>query len=114
MNNSAGDPYSARMRSRPLIILSVHSLFAANFCANSMYMFADDATVVGQILNNDKTECSEEMESLVTWCQENNLSHNASKMKMLVTDSRNMVVYISQSASKVLMWRWPKASGSEA
>eukprot|EP00061_Rhincodon_typus_P012627 g38483.t1 len=60
----------------------------AKFRPNSICKFADDITVVGQISNNDETERRKEIECLVAWCKDNNLSLNVSKMKELVIDFR--------------------------
>ena len=48
------------------------------------FRFADDATVVGRISNNDKNE----IENLVNWCGDNNLSLNVNKTKEIVIDFR--------------------------
>eukprot|EP00061_Rhincodon_typus_P009515 g33082.t1 len=58
----------------------------AKFCSNFFYKFADDTTVVGKILNDDKYR--KKTGSLVAWCTDNNLSLNVSKMKGLVIDVR--------------------------
>ena len=60
----------------------------AKFCSNSIFKFADNTTVVGRIPNNDKTECKKEIENLVQWCDDNNLSLNVSKMKAIVINFR--------------------------
>eukprot|EP00061_Rhincodon_typus_P010686 g35169.t1 len=55
---------------------------------NAIYKFADDITVVAQISNNDKSKYRREIEVLVTWCKENNLSLNVSKTKELIINFR--------------------------
>eukprot|EP00061_Rhincodon_typus_P004823 g23504.t1 len=60
----------------------------AKFCSNSIYKFADDTTVVGQISDNDITEYRKKIECLAAWCKDNNLSINVSKMKELIIDFR--------------------------
>eukprot|EP00061_Rhincodon_typus_P002381 g17401.t1 len=41
---------------------------------NATYRFTDDTTVVGRISNSDKSKYRREIEGLVMWCTENNLS----------------------------------------
>ena len=43
---------------------------------------------MGQISNNDETEYRNEIENLVNWCGDNNLSLNVNKMKEIVIDFR--------------------------
>eukprot|EP00061_Rhincodon_typus_P008820 g31767.t1 len=45
-------------------------------------------SVVGQISNNDESKYGREIEGLVTWCNENNLSLNISKTRELIIDFR--------------------------
>eukprot|EP00061_Rhincodon_typus_P009024 g32169.t1 len=56
---------------------------------NAIYKFADDTTVVGRISNNDESKYRWEVEGLVTWYDENNLSLNISKTKELIINFRN-------------------------
>ena len=51
----------------------------AKFPSNSIFMFADNTTIVGRISNNDEAEYKKEIENLVNWCNVNNLSLNANK-----------------------------------
>eukprot|EP00061_Rhincodon_typus_P009969 g33877.t1 len=55
---------------------------------NAIYKFADDTTSVGRISNNDESKFRREIEGLVAWCNENNLSLNVNKTKELITDFR--------------------------
>eukprot|EP00061_Rhincodon_typus_P001815 g15858.t1 len=55
---------------------------------NTIYKFADNTNVVGQISNNDKSNLRREIEGLVTWCNENNLSLNVGKTKEPIIDFR--------------------------
>ena len=50
--------------------------------------FADDATVVGLIPDNDEPAYREEVRDLAVWCQDNNLYLNVSKTKELIGDNR--------------------------
>ena len=56
----------------------LYSLFTHDYVAmhasSSIIKFADDATVVGLITNNDKKAYREKVRALGVWCQENNLS----------------------------------------
>eukprot|EP00061_Rhincodon_typus_P010930 g35572.t1 len=52
------------------------------------YKFADDTTAVGQISNNVESKYRREIEGLVMWCIENNLSLNVGKTKGLIIDLR--------------------------
>jgi hypothetical protein len=56
--------------------------------SNTIFMFADDTTVVILITDNDETAYREEVKDLAVWCQENNLSLNLSKSKELIVDYR--------------------------
>ncbi|XP_078075173.1 interleukin-6 receptor subunit beta-like isoform X2 [Mustelus asterias] len=60
----------------------------AKFPSNSIFKFADDTTVVGQTSNNDETEYRNEIENLVNWCSNNNLSLSVNKTKEIVIDFR--------------------------
>lgn len=63
----------------------------AKFCSNFISKFADDTdadTVVGWISNNDVIEYRKEIESIVTWFQNNKLPINVSKIKELVINFR--------------------------
>eukprot|EP00061_Rhincodon_typus_P013771 g40356.t1 len=55
---------------------------------NAIHKFTDDTTTVGRISNNDESKYRREIESLVTWCNENNLSLNVGKTKELIIDFR--------------------------
>ncbi|XP_072329111.1 uncharacterized protein [Scyliorhinus torazame] len=62
--------------------------WVARFNSNLIYKFADDTTVVGRISNNDKSDYRREINHLVAWCTENNLSLNIEKTKELIIDFR--------------------------
>ena len=55
---------------------------------NLIFKFADDTTIADQISNNDETKYRNEIENLVNWCGDNNLSLNANKTKEIVIDFR--------------------------
>eukprot|EP00061_Rhincodon_typus_P012621 g38470.t1 len=50
--------------------------------------FADETTVAGQITNSDESKYRRQLESLVMWCNENNLFLNVGKTKELIIDFR--------------------------
>ena len=50
--------------------------------------FADDTTISGLITNNDETIYRQEIDRLVNWCDNNNLTLNPSKTKELIIDFR--------------------------
>ena len=51
-------------------------------------MFADDTTIVGLISGSDESVHREEVDTLTSWCQDNNLSLNVSKTKEMIVDYR--------------------------
>eukprot|EP00061_Rhincodon_typus_P011887 g37242.t1 len=55
---------------------------------NTINKFADDTTVGEWIFNIDKSKYRREIEGLVTWCNENNLSLNFGKTKELIINLR--------------------------
>eukprot|EP00061_Rhincodon_typus_P011102 g35879.t1 len=72
----------------PLLYSLYTQACVAKFHLNSIFKFADNITVVGQISNNDETEYREETECLVVWGKDKNLSLNISKTKKLIIDFR--------------------------
>ncbi|XP_059807146.1 uncharacterized protein LOC132381625 isoform X4 [Hypanus sabinus] len=64
------------------------SLFAYNyvpvFNTNTIVKFTDDTTEIGLISNRDKSAYRTEVQNLVSWCSENNLSLNTAKTKELI------------------------------
>ncbi len=56
--------------------------------STSIIKFADDTVVLGLISNNDETAYLDEVERLTSWCQDNCLSLNVSKIKELIVDFR--------------------------
>eukprot|EP00061_Rhincodon_typus_P012667 g38549.t1 len=57
---------------------------------NAIYKFTDDTTAVGRISNNnnEESEYRKEVEGLVAWCNENNLSLYIGKTKELIIELR--------------------------
>eukprot|EP00061_Rhincodon_typus_P001717 g15549.t1 len=66
---------------------------------NAIHRFTGGTTVVGQISNKDKSKYRREIEGLVTWCNDNNLSLNVGRTKELIIDFRkkgeHTPIYIS-------------------
>ena len=48
--------------------------------------FSDDTTMSGLILNNDETLYRQEVDQLVSWCDNNNLLLNVTKTKEIIVD----------------------------
>ncbi|KAK3528513.1 hypothetical protein QTP70_001717 [Hemibagrus guttatus] len=48
--------------------------------------FADDTAVIGRITGGDEAAYRKEVASLVTWCEDNNLTHNTDKTKEMIVD----------------------------
>ena len=72
-----------------LYFLFTHDCVAKHYY-NTIIKFADNATVVGLITDNDKTVYREVVRALAVWCQDNNLSLNVSKTKEQIVDYRKM------------------------
>lgn len=66
----------------------LYSLYTHDIVARhspiSIFQFADDTSVVGQIIGNDESEYRRGIEKLIKWCQYNNLGLN--KTKKLIVD----------------------------
>ena len=84
-----------------LYSLSTHDCVATHV-SNSIIKFADETTVVGLIINNDKKEYRDEVRALAEWCQENSLSLNVNKTKELIVDFRRQQRELSKSTE--LQW----------
>src|SRR4029434_1880392 len=65
---------------------------AATHSSNLIVKFADDTTIVGLITDSDESTYREEVDTLTTWCQDNNLSLNTSKTKEKIVDHRRRQV----------------------
>ncbi len=55
----------------------------ATHSSNVIVKFANDTTVIGLITDNDETAYREEVSTLTKWCQENHLSLNIDKTKVV-------------------------------
>ena len=50
--------------------------------------FADDTTVIGLITNSDESEYRDQVNKLISWCNDNNLELNVNKTKKMIVDFR--------------------------
>ena len=50
--------------------------------------FADDTTVIGLITNSDEFEYRDQVNKLISWCNDNNLELNVNKTKEMIVDFR--------------------------
>ncbi|KAK3508050.1 hypothetical protein QTP70_011707 [Hemibagrus guttatus] len=55
---------------------------------NIILKFADDTAVIGWITGGDEAAYRREVASLVTWCEDNNLTLNTDKTKEMIVDMR--------------------------
>ena len=60
----------------------------AKHSSNFLVKFADDTTIVGLISDSDESAYREEVDTLTSWCEDNNLSLNISKTKEMIVDYR--------------------------
>jgi gmma-aminobutyric acid receptor subunit gamma/cGMP-dependent protein kinase 2 len=86
----------------------LYSLFTHNCVAahdsNTIIKFPDDTMVVGLITDEDETAYREEVRDLSVWCQDNNLSLNVSKTKLLIVE------YRKQRLHQPLIWQRPQGA----
>uniref|UniRef100_A0A3B3BRH8 Reverse transcriptase domain-containing protein n=1 Tax=Oryzias melastigma TaxID=30732 RepID=A0A3B3BRH8_ORYME len=61
---------------------------AASHQDNTILKFADDTAVIGRITGGDEAAYRREVASLVTWCEDNNLTLNTDKTKEMIVDMR--------------------------
>eukprot|EP00061_Rhincodon_typus_P003632 g20560.t1 len=88
------------------LLYSLYTLdCVTKFRPNSIYKFADNTIILGQVSNNDETEYRKETECLVSWCTDNNLSLNVSKTKELIIDFRKRGVGHGPIYIMELKWR---------
>lgn len=83
---STGSPQGCVLN--PLLFTLLTHDCTAQYSSNHIIKFADDTTVVGLITNNDESEYREEVQHLVDWCQNDNLSLNVQKTKDMVVNFR--------------------------
>lgn len=60
----------------------------ASYPDNTIIKFADDTAVIGCITGGDEADYRREVDSLVTWCGNNNLTLNTDKTKEMIVDMR--------------------------
>ncbi|KAK2917255.1 hypothetical protein Q8A73_004001 [Channa argus] len=56
---------------------------------NIILKFADDTAVIGRIAGSDEAAYRREVASLVSWCGDNNLTHNMDKTKEMIVEEEN-------------------------
>lgn len=54
--------------------------------SNIIVKYADDTTVIGLVTNDNECAYREEVQRLLSWCSDNNLSLNTKKTKELIID----------------------------
>ena len=79
---STGSPQGCVLS--PLLFTLLTHDCSTRSSSNHFIKFADDTTVVGLVTNNEETQYRQEVENLVTWCKNNNLSLNVDKTKEMV------------------------------
>ena len=66
-------------------ILFVHMIV---YLVMYVLKFADDTTVMGLITNSDESEYRDQINKLISWCNDNNLELNVNKTKEIIGDFR--------------------------
>ena len=70
----------------------LYSLFAHDCLSchvrTKIRKFADDATVIGLIKNSDESEYRDQVNKLISWCNDNNMELNVNKTKEMIVDFR--------------------------
>ena len=96
-----------------LFSLFTHDCVATH-SSNLIVKFAEDTTIVGLITESDESAYRGEVDTLTTWCQDNNLTLNISKTKEMIVDFRRRqeVEHAPPYTSTDLKWKSSAASGS--
>ncbi len=94
----------------------LYTLFTLNCVAshkdNIILKYADDTTVVSLITGGDETAYRSEVVSLVTWCDNHNLSLNIDKTKEIILDMMKKRTLHQPLSIQRSRWRGPAASNS--
>ena len=80
--------------------------------SNLVIKFADDATVIGLITNDDETAYRSEVENLEKGSQKDNLALNGDKTKELIIDFRRPPRVHNPILIGALLWRGSRNSNS--
>ncbi len=67
---------------------TVHTWLCCLPQGHTIVKFADDTAVIGRITGGDEAAYRREVASLVTWCEDNNLTLNMDKTKEMIVDMR--------------------------
>lgn len=71
---------------------------------NIILKFADDTTLIGRITCGDETAYRREVASLVSKCEDNNLTLNTDKTKEMIVDLKKERRLIGHCSSRSLKW----------
>ncbi|KAF7650512.1 hypothetical protein LDENG_00125020, partial [Lucifuga dentata] len=72
----------------PLLYSCTLNHFTSQHSSVKTFKFADDTTLLGLISNNDETAYREDVTLMTSWCLNNNLHFNVSKMREMIIDFR--------------------------
>ena len=70
-----------------LYSLSTHDCLSCHV-RTKVQKFADDTTVIGLITNSDESEYRDQVNKLISWCNDNNLELYVNKTKGIIGDFR--------------------------
>ena len=70
-----------------LYSLSTHDCLSCHV-RTKILKFADDTTVTGLVQNSDESESRDQVNKLISWCNDNNLELKVSKTKEMIVDFR--------------------------
>ena len=57
----------------------------------TLVKFADDTTVIGLIANSDESEYRDQVNKLISWCNDNNMELNVNKTKEMIVDFKRKI-----------------------
>lgn len=72
----------------PLLFSVFTNQFTSQETSVKVFKYADDTTIVGLITDNNETQYRCEVARTVTWCEDNDLMLNASKITEIAIDYR--------------------------
>ena len=83
---STGTPQGCVL-SPMLYFLFTHDCLSCHV-GTKILKFADDTTVIGLITNSDESEYRDQVNKLISWCNDSNLELNVNKTKEMIVDFR--------------------------